>query len=116
MTLLETESMAKGIRVSDEIYAEIVSESKLASRSLNGQAEHWIKIGKAIEQSGNFNYLQVKEALSANRSPDNLTAEEQEVFFDEFCESMWDEPSDDVNAFYANLSGPGMDEQGNIIQ
>jgi len=107
--------VAKSIRVSDEIFSEIEAESSVSSRSLNGQAEHWIKIGKAIEQSESFSYQHVKQALSAQRPLDSLSLEEQEVFFKEFDDLMVAEPSSEEAAFYANLKGPGMDEAGNII-
>jgi len=44
--------MAKGIRVSDDLYALALAESRLMTRSLAQQLEHWAKLGRAFEASG----------------------------------------------------------------
>jgi len=44
--------MAKGIRVSDDLYMLALAESRLMNRSLAQQLEHWAKLGKAFEEAG----------------------------------------------------------------
>lgn len=44
--------MAKGIRVSDDLYELALAESRLMTRSLAQQLEHWAKLGKAFEEAG----------------------------------------------------------------
>jgi ParD-like antitoxin of type II bacterial toxin-antitoxin system len=44
--------MAKGIRVSDDLYMLALAESRLMNRSLAQQLEHWAKLGKSFEESG----------------------------------------------------------------
>jgi len=73
--------MAQSIKLSDKTMNNVRLEADLFSRSLSGQAEHWIKIGKAIEQDPSFNYNNVKSALSGRKSSDALTPEEQTLFF-----------------------------------
>ena len=107
--------MARSIKLSDNEVAAIEAETKVTSRSLAGQAEHWLRIGRAIENSPNFSYDQIKAALSGLTSPDELSLEEQDVFFEEFCDSMWEEPGAEVKAFYANLKGPGLDDNDNLV-
>ena len=44
--------MAQSIRISDDLYALALSESRLMNRSLAQQLEHWAKTGMAFERSG----------------------------------------------------------------
>ena len=63
-------------------------ESALQSRSVAGQLTHWARIGRAIEKSGSFDNQRIADALEAAFSPDDLTAEEQDVWFEEFVAKM----------------------------
>ncbi len=63
-------------------------ESKTFGRSIAGQAEHWMRIGRAIEQSNHFNYRKIQAVLNGTLSPDHLNRDEQEVYLDDFIEEM----------------------------
>lgn len=43
--------MAQSIKLSDKEMDILRKEAALSSRSLAGQAEHWLRIGRAIERS-----------------------------------------------------------------
>jgi len=107
--------MVRTIKISDKAITLIEGEIKTSKRSLGGQAEHWMNIGRAIEQSSAFDYERIKTALAAQIDYDNLTIEEQEVFFNDFSDSMWEEPSAETQSFFDDLSGPGLDENDNIV-
>ena len=106
------------VKISDQTADLLRREATITSRSIAGQTEHWVKLGRAIETSDQFNYATVREALNANVSPDDLTAEEQAVFYDEFFQSMY-ETSPAQEAFFAQRRaaglGVGMDESGELV-
>lgn len=111
--------MAQSIKISDDEMLSLRREADLSSRSIAGQAEHWMRIGRAIESSSEFDYKNIRKALSGLVSPDDLGLEEQEVFVDMLADSMWSETPEQT-AFYAERRekglGVGMDTDGNIIR
>lgn len=107
--------MSRTVKMSDEVVSMAENEMLISGRSLAGQVEHWAKIGRAIEQSPAFNYQRVKAALTAQIPYDDLNTEERAAFLEELDESMWAEPDAEEKAFYAKLTGPGLDENGKII-
>lgn len=50
------------VKISDELHEEIRSTSQVMSRSINAQAEFWIKIGKLAEQNPAKNFAQLIQA------------------------------------------------------
>ena len=48
--------MAQSVKLSDDVMALVRRESELQSRSVAGQITHWLRIGRAIEKSGNFDH------------------------------------------------------------
>jgi hypothetical protein len=112
--------MAQSIKISDEIMKALRVESELATRSLAGQAEHWLRIGRAVENSSNFSYQHIKEALSGLKSPDELMLEEQELYFEELEELMWKAPTEEEQAKFKHYLGNnrtlvGLDENDNLV-
>lgn len=76
------------VRLSEELIGEARNEAAIMSRSITSQVEHWAKLGRAIEQSPGFDYGRVQSALRAQISPDDLAAEEREIYFVESAESL----------------------------
>lgn len=99
--------MAQSIKLSDDVMALVREESALQSRSVAGQIAHWIRIGRAIEQSGNFDYRRIRAALEASLAPEELTAEEHEVWLDAFGEQLA-KPSTKARAFFARRRRLGL--------
>lgn len=91
--------MAASIKLSDDMIALLRRESAIANRSLAGQAEHWITLGRAIERSPEFDYTRVRAALAAELSPGDLSEAEQTAFFDEFGRHM-----DSLDKDYATIN------------
>lgn len=111
--------MAHSIKISDDEMAVLRQEAKLSSRSLAGQTEHWLRIGRAIERSPAFNYQRVREALSGLLSPDELNGEEQDVFHEEFRNEMVKPLTPEDEAAFVEYLGKGpsvgLDENDNLI-
>jgi hypothetical protein len=110
--------MAQSVKLPDEIMAAVRRESKLQNRSLAEQITHWLRIGRAIEKSSTFDYQHISDALKAALSPDELTSEEQAIWFDQFVAKMV-KPNRQEKAFHAkrrNLGrGVGMSSSGELV-
>lgn len=51
------------VKISEEIHDELRKSSKAFDRSLNSQAEHWIKIGMLAELGPSRSYVEIMELL-----------------------------------------------------
>lgn len=47
------------VKISDDVHEELRIASQIMSRSINSQAEHWIRIGKLLELNPNLTYSQL---------------------------------------------------------
>ncbi|ATH08888.1 hypothetical protein BIY24_13305 [Halobacteriovorax marinus] len=54
------------VKVTDNIHDELRRASKAFDRSLNGQAEHWLKIGLLAELHPNLCYYDLLKMLLTN--------------------------------------------------
>ncbi|RXJ74431.1 hypothetical protein CS022_02155 [Veronia nyctiphanis] len=68
------------VKISEDLHDEIRKASGVMSRSINSQAEFWIKIGMQAEMNPqcSFNELVATMLAKANISADNLSVEESE--------------------------------------
>jgi hypothetical protein len=109
--------MAQSVKLSDDIMAYVRKESARQSRSVAGQITHFIRIARVIEKSGTFDYQRIDQVLAAELSPDELTSEEQAVWFDQFATQMT-RPSQQEKAFYKKRRklgrGVGMKSSGEL--
>ncbi|MBC7465200.1 MAG: ParD-like family protein [Bdellovibrio sp.] len=51
------------VKISDELHDELRKASQVFDRSLNSQAEHWIKIGMLAELHPSINYEEIRNLL-----------------------------------------------------
>ncbi|MGX1099324.1 TA system antitoxin ParD family protein [Amorphus sp. MBR-141] len=111
--------MAQSIKLSDEVMAVVRREAELQSRSIAGQITHWIKVGRTVETSGDFDYRRIEAALAARLAPDDLGADEQDVWFDAFADALTT-PGDREEAFFANRRqlgrGVGLNARGELVR
>jgi len=54
------------VKITEEIHEELRTAAKAFDRSLNGQAEHWIKIGMLAELHPSINYQEILKLLLRN--------------------------------------------------
>ncbi len=110
--------MAQSIKISNAEMDVLRDESKLFGRSIAGQAEHWMRIGRAIEQSEHFNYRKIQAVLKGTLNPDHLNRDEQEVYLDDLVESM-KQPHYEMDEYFAELSkagkGVGLDKDDKLV-
>lgn len=107
--------MSRTVKMSDDIVSVAENETLISGRSLADQIEYWARIGRAIDQSPTFDYKRITAALSAQVACDDLSIAEQEVFFAEFSDSMWSESDTEARACYSRLTGPGLDDNDNVV-
>lgn len=51
------------VKISDELHESAKIIGRAMGRSINGQAEYWMKIGKIVEENPNLTYSEVIKAL-----------------------------------------------------
>ncbi len=71
--------MPSAVKLSDELVRAARSESRIWSRSMTQQIEHWARIGRAVERSSAVSRERVRSALAAELAFDELNAEERAV-------------------------------------
>ena len=49
------------VKISDELHEEVRKTSAVMERSMNSQAEFWIKIGRLAEQNPTLSYAEILE-------------------------------------------------------
>jgi len=98
--------MASTIRLNDDDIALAKQAAQINNRSTAGQIAHWMTIGRIIEQSPSYSHERVKSALSAELAYDDLSAEEQDVFLEQFHENMRNLSAADEAAFLEGIDEP----------
>ena len=110
--------MAQSIKISNTEMNILRDESKIFGRSIAGQAEYWMRIGRAIEQSDHFNYRKIQAVLKGTLNPDYLNRDEQEVYLDDLVSSMKQaqpEMNNYLSAQNATGKGVGLDENDELV-
>jgi len=58
------------VKISDELHEEVRKNSAVMERSINSQAEFWIKIGYLAEQNPTMTYEQI---IAQEKKKQNIT-------------------------------------------
>lgn len=58
------------VKISDELHDAAKLMAKAMSRSINSQAEYWMRIGKLIEENPSITYAEVLKILVTQASLD----------------------------------------------
>ncbi|MBU1309586.1 MAG: ParD-like family protein [Gammaproteobacteria bacterium] len=56
------------VKISDELHEEVRKNSCVMERSINSQAEFWMKIGRLAEQNPTLTYEQIIEQEKKNQN------------------------------------------------
>lgn len=111
--------MAQSVKLADDVMAAARREADLHSRSVAGQITHWLRIGRAIEQSGAYDHARVTAALEGRIDPRDLREEERAAWLDAFTETMSVPCSATEEKLFAGRRklgrGVGLDAAGNLI-
>ena len=60
------------VKISDELHETAKLMAKAMSRSINSQAEYWMRIGKLIEENPSITYADVLKILVNQASLDKI--------------------------------------------
>ncbi len=74
--------MAKSVKVSDEIFEEARSEAKAMKRSITGQVEYWVDLGRTLESSKALDLGQVRDVLKGRGTVHELTPAEDALYLE----------------------------------
>lgn len=111
--------MAQSVKLNDDVMAPVRREAARQSRSVAGQIAHWVRIGRAIENSPAFDHRRVAAALDGALAPEELNAEEFAVWADDF-EKATTETSAEEEAFFAERRrlglGVGLSASGELVR
>ena len=58
------------VKISDELHDATKLMAKAMSRSINSQAEYWMRIGKLVEENPSITYADVLKILMIQASSD----------------------------------------------
>ncbi len=75
--------MGSAVKLSEELVESARNESVIYSRSMTQQIEHWARIGRAVERTGQISPDRVRAALQAELAFDALTGDEKLRYFSE---------------------------------
>jgi len=67
------------LKISDALHDEIRQSSAAMSRSINAQAEFWIKIGRLSEMNPSLTYQQIIQQFVLNKAALNVTVLEEQL-------------------------------------
>lgn len=59
--------MATAVELSENIISDAKISSKVLNRSVSAQIEHWVKIGKIVEENPDLTYEMIKTILVAKQ-------------------------------------------------
>lgn len=80
--------MGRAVKLSDELVESARHESKIYSRSMTQQIEHWARIGRAAERTEAFSNDRIRTALQAELDFDELNTEEKLAYLSELERSI----------------------------
>lgn len=88
---LQESCMSQAVKISDIEMKALRDAARLNSRSISGQAEHWLRIGRAMERDPQVGYSRVEMALRGLEpvALDSLSEAEQ----DDFIQNLADAPA-----------------------
>lgn len=110
--------MSQAVKISDMEMKALRDAARVNSRSISGQAEHWLRIGRAMERDPQVGYSRVEMALRGLEplSLDSLAEAGQ----DEFIQAMADAPATAVEEdFWRDRRrrgvGVGLDDKDRLV-
>jgi len=110
--------MAKSVKLADDLMAVVRHEADRQSRSVAGQVSHWVRLGRAIEQSGAYDHARVTAALEGRLDTTVLREDEEIAWLDGFTEQMSTASAVERDWFAQRRQlgrGVGLDAAGKLV-
>lgn len=67
------------VKISDELHDAAKLMAKAMSRSINSQAEYWMRIGKLVEENHSITYPEVLKILVSQASSGEISYVSEDV-------------------------------------
>lgn len=77
--------MAQSVRITDEIYQEARTAASLLDRSVAQQIEHWIRLGRSIDEVSALESAEIQIKLSAQFARDIRRVRSGEISSRDLC-------------------------------
>lgn len=111
-------TMNHAVRISEAEMVELRRAAELNNRSIAGQAEYWMRLGRAAERNPEMTMSRIEAALRGLAPVDPGALDDDE--FDQLMTGIGKTPpSADARAFYQRMNeqgiGVGMDDDGNLV-
>lgn len=110
--------MAQAVKISDAEMSALRDAARLSSRSISGQAEHWIRIGRAIERDPDIGYSRIELALRGLEplALDTLAEAIQDEFFERLADAPAAAAADDFwRERQRRAVGVGLDDRDYLV-
>lgn len=110
--------MGQAVKISDTEMEALRDAARLGSRSISGQAEHWIRIGRAVERDPDIGYSRIEMALRGLEpiSLDSLGEVDQDALIEGMADAF---PSSAELDFWRSRQqrglGVGLDEDDKLV-
>ena len=110
--------MNHAVRISEDEMVALRQAAQLNRRSIAGQAEHWMRIGRAIERHPTVSYALVESALRS-LSPPALDELDQDAHADQLMAMFTEPPTEQEQAFWQDRQqrgvGVGLDDADRLV-
>lgn len=107
------------IRLSDTLVSDARRDAETFNRTISGQIEYWVRLGRAVESLPGFDLRRVRAALDGQFDAGMLSLDEKQIFEDRLGEAFVT-PSAKSIAFMQALRNEGgavgYDEAGHYVR
>ena len=104
------------VKLSTELLNIARREAETFNRSLGAQVEHWMLLGRAMENSPGVSMERVRAALAGKTTFEKLTTVEQTAFLEQFG-AEWDaETQEAYAALGCQVGAIGRRESGRLVR
>lgn len=112
--------MAATLKISDADMAQLRQAAALHNRSIAGQAEYWMRLGRAVERHPEMTLGRVERALEGLLDSRELSDAEQEQFLDGLGDAMGKHLTQFQGAFHQDIQaqwrGYGVTADDQLVQ
>jgi hypothetical protein len=107
------------VRISNDLIEAARREAAVFTRTLSGQIEHWVKLGRVAESAPGFTAERMRAALMGQMDADELNAAEREIYEDMAGEAL-SSPLPAEREFFDALGreggAVGLDGNGRLVR
>lgn len=97
--------MPQSVRLSDELVEQARNEGKAHHRSINGQIEYWVSLGRMLESSSVLSMQQLQAFIDGQLSLDELSSPVRQVASRYVFDSLGGDQ--DYSDLKADIAGAG---------